>query len=92
MNLSTGVFSPLQRCIPNQIIDRVFDVVIRIHIISVAFDNFALDDLDGTSRVRVSAQVIAKQQRVMLVRVAVDPHMHIRAALPLGLIEKEFGP
>ena len=46
-NLSTGVFSPLQRCIPNQIIDPGFDVVIRIHIISVAFDNFALDDLDG---------------------------------------------
>jgi hypothetical protein len=72
---------------PEEIIHRVFDVVVRFQILGVPFRDLALYQLDGSRRFRVSAKIVAEEQGVLLIGMAVYPHMHIGAALAWRLVE-----
>ena len=68
--LPIGLSRPVPRSLPNEIINRVFDVVVSLKVIGVTFDYLPLDEFDGSSRIRVSTQIVTKQQGIALVRVA----------------------
>src|SRR5262245_7715201 len=83
---------PIQRRIPNQIVDRVLDVVICVGFFGVPLGDFPLDAFDRFGRVGMSAEIVPKQQGVALVGVTVNPHMNLRATLAFWLSEEELGP
>src|ERR1700736_5789568 len=58
--LPMSLFCPLLRCIPDQIIDRVFDVVIGFNVFRMTFHNLPLDQFNGSSRIWMRAQIVAK--------------------------------
>src|SRR5258705_5808020 len=87
LGLPANVSRPLLRRCPEEIIHRVFDVVVRFHILGVPLRDFALYQLDGSRRIRMSAKIVAEEQGVLLIRMAVYPHMHIGAALAWRLVE-----
>ncbi|HEX9616447.1 MAG TPA: hypothetical protein VGA03_03465 [Anaerolineales bacterium] len=78
--------------IPDEIVDRVFDVVIGVHILGVAFGQFALDHLDTFRRVRVSLQIVPEQQSEPLVWAVLYPDMDIGSAPSLWLDEQQLRP
>ena len=87
-----GLSRPIQSRPPNEIIHRVLDGVVGLQVIGVTFDYLSFDEFDGSGRIRMSAQIVTKQQGIALIWVALFPDMHIRAAPPVWLIEKKLGP
>ena len=90
--LPADLSRPVRRSIPDQVIDRILDVVVRIYILSVSFCNFALDQLDRLRRVWVRSQVVTKHQRISLIGIPVDPHVHVCATLSLWLAKDKLRP
>src|SRR5882724_3163612 len=90
--LPLSLSRPIPRSLPNKIIDRVLEVVIGLKVIGVAFDDLSFDEFDGSGRIRMSTQIVTKQQGIALVRVAVDPNMHIRTPPAVWLIEEKLSP
>ncbi len=85
--LPACVSGPIQRSVPDQVVDWVFDVVVRLHILGVTLGNLALDQLDGACRVGVRTEIVAKQKRVALIGIPVDPDMDVCPTAGPGLIE-----
>src|SRR5258706_5465221 len=66
--LPAGLSCPVLSSIPNEIIDRVFDVVISLSVIGVTFYNFPLDEFNRSGRIRVGRQIVRKTQGLSLFR------------------------
>ena len=56
--LPVGVDGPLLRGLPDEVVDGVFDVVVRLYVVGVPPGDLPLDAFDGAGGAGVGAQVV----------------------------------
>src|SRR5215216_7265049 len=58
----------------------------------MSFGYFAFYKFDCLCRIRMGPEIVAKQQRIDLVGLTINPNMNIGSTLPLRLIEEKLLP
>ncbi len=78
---------PVLDCIPDYVVDRVFDIVVRFHIVTMVTSQLAFDVLNHLRRMRMGTQIVTKQECVAVVGLARNAHVNMGRSAAGRLVE-----